>query len=279
MRKGGLISGNGKYVTVFLVLVMLIGMIPFSSGTAEAWEANIFVDPQEVEAGDEVIFNVEVENTGAESMKVYGVSMWFEWLDEDKVHSATESDIVISSGSSYEFFVPVQIPTGILTDYNHDAEVRIDAADPDNGDWGFPERRTFSSQIRVNEPTEENNDETDEETDDEGLGTGTMALILIVIIAVLLSLFGFALSGEDEEKNQPRQKHFQQTGQQPSQQQSSVPPPTKQSSQQSEGQPPQQQTQQNPPPPPPKNCPSCNAEMRYVEEHDSWWCDSCQEYK
>ncbi len=76
----------------------------------------------------------------------------------------------------------------------------------------------------------------------------------------------------------PSQQKTQQSQKQPKQQ-SSVPPPTQQSSQQPGGQQQPQQSQQSPAPPSPKNCPSCNAEMRYIDEHESWWCDSCQEYK
>ncbi|MBS3782047.1 MAG: hypothetical protein KGY66_08565 [Candidatus Thermoplasmatota archaeon] len=46
-------------------------------------------------------------------------------------------------------------------------------------------------------------------------------------------------------------------------------------------QPSQQQQRQSPPPSqkPSKNCPDCGGQMRYIEEYNRWYCDSCQEYK
>jgi len=42
------------------------------------------------------------------------------------------------------------------------------------------------------------------------------------------------------------------------------------------------QQQRQPPPPsqkPSKNCSDCGGQMRYIEEYDRWYCDSCEEYK
>jgi len=42
--------------------------------------------------------------------------------------------------------------------------------------------------------------------------------------------------------------------------------------------------QQTPPPPPPqeenqKVCPDCDGKLRFIEQYDRWYCDSCQKYK
>ncbi|MBS3781436.1 MAG: hypothetical protein KGY66_05050 [Candidatus Thermoplasmatota archaeon] len=41
----------------------------------------------------------------------------------------------------------------------------------------------------------------------------------------------------------------------------------------------QPQQQQQPPQQEGNQCPDCGNEMRYIDEHDRWYCDSCQEYK
>lgn len=41
MREKGVIRCKSKYLSAFLVIVMLIGMMTFSSGTAEAWDASV----------------------------------------------------------------------------------------------------------------------------------------------------------------------------------------------------------------------------------------------
>ncbi len=69
-----------------------------------------------------------------------------------------------------------------------------------------------------------------------------------------------------QSQGQGPQRSPQQTagGQQPAQQQQ---PPQQQSPQQ---QPQQQQGNQ---------CPTCGAQMRYIEDQNQWYCDNCQEYK
>ncbi len=44
-------------------------------------------------------------------------------------------------------------------------------------------------------------------------------------------------------------------------------------------QPPQQYQQQPPQQQQQKQCPSCGSQMRHIDEHNRWYCDSCQEYK
>jgi len=36
---------------------------------------------------------------------------------------------------------------------------------------------------------------------------------------------------------------------------------------------------QQQPPQQSKPCPSCSSQMRYIDEHNRWYCDNCQEYK
>lgn len=276
MRVKGVMRGKGRYILVSLVLIILIGAISFSSRTAEAWDAEVEIAPQEVYTGESTEISIKVENTGTEPMKVYVVAISFRWQEEGKEYTLFEGEKVISPGDEATFTGTIEIPGGIQTNTRYDRETTILASDPDGyGGWRSPYEKNYSGRIQVSE------------SDD--IETGTIALILIIIISVIVILLAFALGRKDEEKNQPSQQ-YQQTGQQspppqqqqsaqrqPQQQQASV-PPTSQSSQQSEGGP-SQQAQQSSAPPSPKKCPSCNAEMRYVDEQDSWWCDRCQEYK
>ncbi|MFW6304463.1 MAG: hypothetical protein ACOC1V_01640 [Candidatus Saliniplasma sp.] len=81
--------------------------------------------------------------------------------------------------------------------------------------------------------------------------------ILWLIIGLILGIIGLIIwlvvrpdMAEVERKR--RGGYQQQYGQQPPQQ------------------PPQQQSNQ---------CPNCGGQMRYINEHNRWYCDNCQEYK
>ncbi|MFW5907264.1 MAG: hypothetical protein ACOC55_04020 [Candidatus Natronoplasma sp.] len=115
--------------------------------------------------------------------------------------------------------------------------------------------------------------------------------IVIAIVGGIIAVVGF-IKGNGEEEQAPyqtggaRQQPDQQPGyqrQQPGQPQQ---PPQQQQPQQQ--QPGQQPRQQQPPaaaqgtqgPSEPSNtCPTCGQELRYIDEYDRWYCDSCQEYQ
>lgn len=80
--------------------------------------------------------------------------------------------------------------------------------------------------------------------------------------------------GSQQQPQQTEQRGWQQseqqTQQQPQQQQGwGQTPPTSQ-----QQQPKQQQSQQQQ-----NNCPTCGGQLRYIQEYNRWYCDSCQEYK
>lgn len=82
---------------------------------------------------------------------------------------------------------------------------------------------------------------------------GLIGFPIVTIISIIMLIFLF----KDEVK-----AYFKEgTQQQPSQQQGW----------QQQQQPPGQQEK--------SACPDCGNPLRYVEEHDRWYCDNCQEYK
>ncbi|MEF8874254.1 MAG: hypothetical protein V5A88_06230 [Candidatus Thermoplasmatota archaeon] len=96
--------------------------------------------------------------------------------------------------------------------------------------------------------------------------------ILWFIVGFLLSIIGLIIwivIRPDMSEVRREQQQQQQWQQQPQQQQQ--PPGQQQQQPPGQQQPPAQQ-QQN-------TCPDCGSQMRYVDEHDRWYCDNCQEYK
>ncbi len=106
--------------------------------------------------------------------------------------------------------------------------------------------------------------------------------VLWLIIGLVLGLIGVIIwiivrpdMSEVRQEEQMQQQAQQQQWQQGQQQQQ----PPQQGGQQ---QPPGQQQQQPPQPPGQQQenaCPDCGSQMRYIDEHDRWYCDNCQEYK
>ena len=242
---------RSESVLVFICILLIIGMVftPFHSTASEDDEYEEQTIPPEtqysntveLEEGDIIEWSwASLDDEGV------GVDVYF-WIEDEDGLEYEEENFYMGAGS---FVVPYDSTWSII--------------------WANPTEDTFVTleySIEIDNGTEEDTD-------------GFLELDIWIIIAIIfIVIAAIAFVGQKYFENKESTRESQQQYQQPSQQQSSVPPPTKQSSQQSEGQSPQQQTQQNPPPPPPKNCPSCNAEMRYVDEHRSWWCDRCQEYK
>ncbi len=121
-----------------------------------------------------------------------------------------------------------------------------------------------------------------------GLWTGQGWARIVAIIFAVIGLLGFPIGTiisiviliflfKDETKayfkdNPPQQQQGWQR-QSPQQQ-----PPQQQQQQQPQQQPTQQPTQQ-PSQQDSETCPDCGQQMRYIDDYDRWYCDSCGEYK
>jgi len=89
------------------------------------------------------------------------------------------------------------------------------------------------------------------------MGIGIIALIVLVIAVILINKRGKSESSREEEYYQRQSTSRNQSSRVPQQPKG---PPAQETSEQS-------------------LCPHCGNRMRYIEEYESWYCDSCQEYK
>jgi len=95
---------------------------------------------------------------------------------------------------------------------------------------------------------------------------------LWLVIGLVLGLIGLIIwiVVRPDMSEVRREEQMKQQGQQQWQQQ---PPGQQPPGQQPPGQ------QQQPPGQQQNTCPDCGSQTRYIDEHDRWYCDTCQEYK
>ncbi len=101
--------------------------------------------------------------------------------------------------------------------------------------------------------------------------SGALWLIIVLITGIIGLIIWLIVRPDMSEVRRQQQQGWQR--QSPQQQ-----PPQQQQQQQPQQQPTQQPTQQ-PSQQDSETCPDCGQQMRYIDDYDRWYCDSCGEYK